>query len=232
MVISFMKAMLMSRWAFSIALAASAVLMIARDEHLTAGDPARRARRGARSRPRSAPRPPCQPLHRVLAIARVDPLRRVAEKEVDSAAQPRGALERRPHDFLGGAGIDRALEDHDRAHRHRLADGLAGRFNCRQIGHVVAVDRGRHGDDVEVVADQRGLVGGETDGCLRQGLGRYLASAIVTAAQRSNTLGIAVVAGHRTVFGQRHRKRQANVTKADHRDFRCAQSPPPNSSRG
>jgi hypothetical protein len=54
-------------------------------------------------------------LERVLLVAGVDALGRVAEREVDAALQAALALEDRAADVLGHAGVHRRLEDDDRA---------------------------------------------------------------------------------------------------------------------
>ena len=64
---------------------------------------------------------------RVLLVARVDALGRVADEEVLLPVQARVLLEDRDADLLGGARIDGRLEDDDGAALHVAADRLAGR---------------------------------------------------------------------------------------------------------
>ena len=95
LVISFMKAMLMSRWAFSITLAASAVLIeAARKTPALVTAPYIAASRSV-DRLVLAGDDLDDPVDRMLAVAGIDPLGRVAEEEVAAALQPRHFLDQR-----------------------------------------------------------------------------------------------------------------------------------------
>ena len=85
---SFMKAMLMSRWAFSIALAAFGGLDRRRAEHPAAGDRAIDLRELLDHLLVLAGDDLGDLVDAVLAVARVDPLGAVAEAEVAAALQP------------------------------------------------------------------------------------------------------------------------------------------------
>ena len=160
----------------------------------------------------------------MLPVARVDAFGRVAEEEIDPAAQSRRCRERRANHLLSRAGIDRAFQDHDCSRRHRAADRPAGGAHRRQIGDLVAIDRGRDGDDVDVMADQERAVGGKLQRRRAERVGGDLPGAIVAGAQLADSLRIMIVAGHRAMPGERHGERQANVTQAHHGDLGRAQS--------
>ena len=92
-------------------------------------------------------------LERVLAVAGVDALGRVAEVEVARRSfSPETLLEDRPADLLGDARVDGGLVDDDRAlglRGLRPADGLGGAFTTGVRSGPVLVDGRRHGDDEE-----------------------------------------------------------------------------------
>ena len=119
----------------------------------------------------------------VLPVTRVDAFGRVAEEEIDPAAQSGRCRERGADDLLGRAGIDRAFQDHDRARRHRAADRPAGGAHGRQIGDLVAIDWGRDGDDVDVMADQERAVGGQLERRRAERCGGDFPGSIVAGAQ-------------------------------------------------
>ena len=160
----------------------------------------------------------------MLPVARVDAFGRVAEEEIDPAAQSRRCRERRADDLLGRAGIDRAFQDHDCARRHRAADRPAGGAHGRQIGDLVAIDRGRDGDDVDVMADQERAVGGQLERRRAERFGGDFPGSIVAGAQLADSLRIMVVAGRRAMPGERHGQRQADIAQAHHGDLGRAQS--------
>ena len=54
------------------------------------------------------------PVDRMLAVARIDPLGRIAEEEIRAAVEARHLLDQRPANLLGDAGIDGAFVDDDR----------------------------------------------------------------------------------------------------------------------
>ncbi len=96
----------------------------------------------------------------MLAVSGIDALRRIAEKEIASAGEPRHLLERRSTDILGHAGIDGALEDDDAASAEALADGLAGAQYRAEVGLILPIDGGGYGHDEDVAARQFGIVRG------------------------------------------------------------------------
>ena len=156
----------------------------------------------------------------VLGVARVDPLGRVAEEEIDPAAQARGALQRGPQQLLGDAGINRALQGHDGAGGKVAADGEGRRMQGAEVGLVVLVHRGRHGDDEDVAAGQRRRVVAQLGAGRRQRLPVRLAGAVEAAPQRGDARRVVVVADHRIVARQGQGQGQPDIAEADDRDAR------------
>ena len=81
------------------------------------------------------------PVDRMLAVARIDPLGRVAEEEVAAALQARNLLDQRPANLLGDARIDGAFVDDDRlAGRDRAGSATrpGGADHRAEVGLVVA----------------------------------------------------------------------------------------------
>jgi hypothetical protein len=101
-------------------------------------------------------------LQRVVDVARVDPLGRVADGEVLPAGPAGGPLKGRDHDLLGEAGVDGRLEDDDGAVFEVPADGLGGRDDIGDVGVLRLRHRGGDGDDHDVrLADPGRVRGGE-----------------------------------------------------------------------
>ena len=88
-------------------------------------------------------------LERVLLVARVDTLGRVAELEVLALHEAGDLREHRTAYLLGDAGVDGRLEDDDVALLEDLAHALGRADDGREIGDVVLVDRCWHRDHVE-----------------------------------------------------------------------------------
>ncbi len=122
-------------------------------------------------------------LEGVLAVARVDALGRVAEREVHAAAQPGDLLEDRAAHLLGRARVDRGLEDHDRALLDHLADALGGGHQRAEVRPEVLVDRRRHRDHEEGGAAQVLELGGEAQRRRAQLLGAGLAGVVLSLGQ-------------------------------------------------
>ena len=78
-------------------------------------------------------------------------------------AQPGHALQNRHTDFLGAAGIHGGLVDHRVAGFQDAADGLAGYDERGQVGALGGVDRGGHGDDIDVALGNVGQLMAETE---------------------------------------------------------------------
>src|SRR5690554_5200455 len=128
---SLTRAMLRSRWVFSITLAASATLML-----LALWVPAVITLAYSPSTKSAA--------------AGVEALGAVAAVEIAVERQPAHLLQDRHAHFLGAAGVDRAFVDHRIARPQHLAQGFAGLAQRGQVRAPGAVDRGGHGDDVDV----------------------------------------------------------------------------------
>jgi hypothetical protein len=196
-VTSFMNAMLMSRWAFSIAFAASAALIEAAPECAAAGD-------------RTVDVIHLVEDFRVLCsddlhdfvdgmrlVARVDSLRAVAEAEVAASLQAGNAFEFWTADVLSDPGIDRAFIDYRRPPGpvQQSRDRVRGREDGRQIGLVARIDGGRHGDDVNVGVSAFFRVVGQAKRRRRKFCLFDLKRAVVSPAEFFDALGIAVETG-------------------------------------
>ncbi len=96
----------------------------------------------------------------MLAVAGVDPLRRVADEEVLLPLHPRLALENRNAHLLGRAGIDGRLVDDHRAALQITTDRDARSHERREVRVVRVVYRRRHGHHDEVCLFQGSCIGG------------------------------------------------------------------------
>ena len=83
----------------------------------------------------------------VLLVARVDPLRRVADVEVLFPLHAGVLFQHGDAHLFGGTRVDGRLIDHRRATLHVGTDDLAGRDQRREIGQACRIDRRRHGHD-------------------------------------------------------------------------------------
>lgn len=156
----------------------------------------------------------------VFLVARVDALRAVAGEEVLVEGEPGDPLQHRHAVFLGGAGVDGGLVDHDVAFFQGIADGLGGADQGRQVRPAVPVDGGGHGDDVDVAVLEVVGVGAEGQAAgFRQLLIGHFQGAVVAVLQGADTPGVDVEPHHRAVFTKFHGQRQADVAEADHGQF-------------
>ena len=153
------------------------------------------------------------------AVTGIDPLGRVAEREVAAGRQARCRLEHRRAILLGGPGIDRRFIDDDVAHLQRSAHGPRRREQRRQVGLARLVDGRRDGDDEEVDLVEVGRVAREPE--IRSGecLGFNLPGPIETAAKLADP-GLADVEADDVETGAREpaRDRQSDIAEADHPD--------------
>jgi hypothetical protein len=160
----------------------------------------------------------------------VDALGRIAHEEAVARLASRDARDDRRAEILGHAGIDRALEHHDRQPLRqglrgleRRADDLAGGLDRAQIGLVVLVDRRRHGDDVDVLVSQLGRIGAVMDLRRLQRVALDLAGVIPALAQQLDAARLDVEAddGARPTAllalaaVERHHQRQADISQTD-----------------
>ncbi|MCY1428316.1 hypothetical protein D9M71_441960 [compost metagenome] len=156
----------------------------------------------------------------MLLVARIDALGAVAGEEVDIEAQARHLLEHRHADFLGGAGVNGGFVDDDIALLEHLADGLRGLHQRGEVGLLVLVDRGRHGDDERIaggkVVEVRAI--GQPAGVLQLFVAD-LQGGIVTGPERGDALLADVEARHRAMLAEFNGERQADVAEADDGEF-------------
>src|SRR5207237_5050918 len=86
-------------------------------------------------------------LKRVLLVAGVDSLWRVAELEIYSLLEAGHPLNDGPANFLRDSGVDGGLEDDDRSGTDDFADRLGCPLERKEIGALGGIDRGGDGDD-------------------------------------------------------------------------------------
>jgi hypothetical protein len=153
------------------------------------------------------------------AVARVDPLRAVAQVEVDTGPQPALGLEDGAHHLGGGPRPGGRLQHHQAAGAQQAPHHGGRSLDGPQVGRTVG-ERGRHGDDrnVEVVqldgarhrpvaaAVERGPHGG-------RGNVLHVGS---TGCQRAGLVDIGVEPGDvEAGVDRRHRHGQPDIALAD-----------------
>ena len=154
----------------------------------------------------------------VLPVAGVDALRRVADREVRPAGQPRRLFEHRDAVLLRRSGIDRGLEHHDVAGLEPPAQGARRSEERAEVRPVGLVHRGRRRDDVEVRLAQRLRVVREMHVGRRE-VGRlHLAIAVHAPAQLLHPGGVHVEADDARPGAERECDRQPDVPEPDDRD--------------
>src|SRR5207302_348752 len=159
----------------------------------------------------------------VLLVARVDALGAVAGEEVAVEFESRHPLQYRHADLLGATGVDGRLVDHHRAALEHRAHRLAGTHEGPEIGPLVAVDRGRHGDDENLAAPETLQLGGEGQVLRRLELRRCnLERDVASPAQLSYPLRVHVEADGLVLLAKLDRQRQADVAQPHHPDARPA----------
>mmetsp|Transcript_39155 Transcript_39155/g.91820 ORF Transcript_39155/g.91820 Transcript_39155/m.91820 type:complete len:403 (+) Transcript_39155:568-1776(+) len=153
---------------------------------------------------------------RVFLVARVDALGAVADEEVLLPFQAGLALQHRDADLFGGAGVDGALIDDDRALLHVAADA-GGRADQRaEVGDVGLVHRSGHSHDDDVGLGQHLRVVGvdRVGGGLDFGVAQFTAR--VGAALAGLDLVLRdVEADGAHLLAELHHQRQAHVAEAD-----------------
>ena len=147
---SLISAMLTSRCVFSMTLAASATrmllalcvpaVMICAIERVDEFGDFRRRTRGHL----------LDVGHAVRLVARVDPLRAVADEEILVELEAREALEHRHALLFRRAGIDGRFVDHDVVFLQHAADRLARADERTEVGPLVVIDRRRDRRDEHV----------------------------------------------------------------------------------
>jgi hypothetical protein len=160
----------------------------------------------------------------MLLVAGVDALGTVACKKIAVELETGNALKDRHADFLGAAGVNGGLVDHDVAALQYLAHRGAGLFERRQVGTLVIVDRGRHGHDEHAAAPQFAKARGELQALRGAQLTRfYFKCAVAPARQFLDPLGPHVESHGFIVPPKFDCERQANIAKADDADAALAQ---------
>ena len=86
----------------------------------------------------------------VRFVAGIDPLGRIADGEIAAAGEPGFPFQYRQADLLDSTRIDRQFIDDDIAALQHAADSLRRAQHCAQVRPARAVDRRRHGHDIEV----------------------------------------------------------------------------------
>ena len=94
----------------------------------------------------------------VSLVARIDALGRIADGEIAPAGEAGLLLQHRQAFFLDRAGINRRFIDDDVAALEHAANALRGFQDRAEIGPARAVDRRRHGDDIEIRVAETGRV--------------------------------------------------------------------------
>ena len=133
-------------------------------------------------------------LERVLLVARVDALGRVAEREVRPALEAGRLLEDGPADLLGHARVDRRLVDDDRALAEGLPHRLGRALDRGEVRDVVVVDRRGDGDDEEGAPRERLQVARHVERRCLEHLAGHLVVAVVAAAELVHLLLVDVEA--------------------------------------
>ena len=152
----------------------------------------------------------------VVAVARIDPLGTVTEREVAPRLQPR-RLQDRPEQLLGGARVGRRFEHHEHARRQEPRHVLGRGQHHREVGGAVG-ERGRQTqhDHVGVGEWRRRLA--ERGAVHRLDLRiRHVADVRPAIPQRVD-LGVVAVDPDHTEAGRMHadQERQPDVAEPHH----------------
>jgi hypothetical protein len=94
-----------------------------------------------------------------VLVARVDPLGREREVEVEAGGEARQLLEQGADDLVGGARVGGRLEDDERARLEHLPGGLGRGLDRGEVGAIGLRQRGRHADDRDVRSAVTGRLG-------------------------------------------------------------------------
>ena len=97
----------------------------------------------------------------VLFVARVDAFGAVAGEKINVELEAREFFEYRHAVFFRRAGVHGGFVNHDVAGLEDFAYGFAGLHQGREVGALVFVNRGGHGDDKAVALAQIFKVGGK-----------------------------------------------------------------------
>ena len=154
----------------------------------------------------------------VLPISGIDPLRRVADREVLSAREPRRLLQHRDALLLRHPGVDRRLEHDDVARLETPAYRARRAEECPQVRLPGAIDGRGSRHDVEVrLAQLLGIVREAHVG--RGELGRVdLAGTVHVSPQLLDAGRVDVEADDARSPSERDRDREPDVPESDDRD--------------
>ncbi len=101
-------------------------------------------------------------LRRVALVARVFPLGREGQEEVDPRREP-ALLEGPSYDLVGGTGVGGRFEDDELAAAEVQPDGLCGLPHVRQVRLLLRRQRRRHANEDRVGLVQPGEIGGRLE---------------------------------------------------------------------
>ena len=152
---------------------------------------------------------------RMHLVAGVDPLRRIAHREVGSAPQAGFGLKDRDADLFGHARIDRGLVHDDRATGQMPPHSPGSPFHRGQIQIPVLVDRrrNRHDDDARLAECRR--IAGETSRGSLQRLRVHFACPIRACGKLFHAGGVQIKTDHVEMPGKSDGQRQADIPEAD-----------------
>src|SRR5713226_1905771 len=153
-------------------------------------------------------------------VARVDPFRRIADREIASRQQTRSLLEDRHAIFLRRAGIDRGLVDDDVALFQSFADRPRGTQQCGQVWSSCLIDRGRNRYDEEVCAGEFGGIGCEVQVRMGNVARLDLARAVAAGLEFGNACGVYVEADDRRApSAEGDSDRQPDISETDNSEL-------------
>ncbi|MCY1414351.1 hypothetical protein D9M71_297980 [compost metagenome] len=156
----------------------------------------------------------------MLLVAGVDALGAVAGEEVDVELQAGGLFQYRHAVFLGGAGVDGGFIDDDVALLEHLADAFRGLDQRGEVGLVVLVDWGGHGDDEHVAGLQVVEVGAVAElGGLLEFFVTDFQGGVMAGLEGVDARLVDVKAHHGAVFAEFDGERQADVAETDDGEF-------------
>lgn len=119
-------------------------------------------------------------------------------------------------DLLGGAGIDGGFVDDGVAGLEQFAHRFAGPLQRGEVRPLVAVDRGRHCDDVDIAVGQIGGVGGVAE--VRGRLEFFRAGfegAVLPTAKFGNPRFLEIEADRGEELGELDRQGQTYIAETD-----------------
>lgn len=150
-------------------------------------------------------------------VAGVDPLRRIAHREVGSAPQAGFGLKDRDADLFGHARIDRGLVHDDRATGQMPPHSPGSPFHRGQVRIPVLVDRrrNRHNDDARLAECRR--IAGETSRGSVQRLRVHFACPIRACGKLFHAGGVQIKTDHVEMPGKKRRPAAGRHTRGRRR---------------